>query len=100
MGGLPDPDTFAEREIEDIFSVHGEAALRLCTRSQGPDNPQANGSCCGARIEHGVARGAHRDLDPGVFGVSGRIKDVWVAKKPSGFGFVTYEDERDAVRPR
>merc|ERR1712168_1206110 len=26
----------------------------------------------------------------------GRIKDVWVARKPPGFGFIVYDEERDA----
>ena len=27
----------------------------------------------------------------------GQINDAWVARKPPGFGFVWFEDERDAV---
>ena len=33
----------------------------------------------------------HREFDR-----YGRIKDVWVARKPPGFAFVEFEDERDA----
>ena len=28
----------------------------------------------------------------------GTINDAWVARKPPGFGFVWFEDERDAVQ--
>mmetsp|Transcript_22360 Transcript_22360/g.35017 ORF Transcript_22360/g.35017 Transcript_22360/m.35017 type:complete len:85 (+) Transcript_22360:50-304(+) len=27
----------------------------------------------------------------------GQLNDAWVARKPPGFGFVWFEDERDAV---
>jgi len=27
----------------------------------------------------------------------GKINDAWVARKPPGFGFVWFDDERDAV---
>ncbi len=36
-----------------------------------------------------------RDIDD-VFGKFGRIASIWIARKPPGFAFVTYEDERDA----
>lgn len=29
----------------------------------------------------------------------GKINDAWVARKPPGFGFVWFDDERDAVLP-
>ena len=29
----------------------------------------------------------------------GQINDAWVARKPPGFGFVWFDDERDAVFP-
>ena len=29
----------------------------------------------------------------------GQINDAWVARKPPGFGFVWFDDERDAVYP-
>ena len=28
----------------------------------------------------------------------GRIKDIWVAQNPPGFGFIIFDDVRDAVR--
>ena len=31
------------------------------------------------------------------FSPFGMIKGVWVARNPPGFGFVTYEDPRDAM---
>ena len=31
-----------------------------------------------------------------IFSSCGRIKNVWVARNPSGFAFVEYEDSRDA----
>ena len=37
-----------------------------------------------------------RDIED-QFGRYGRFRDIWVARKPSGFAFVTYEDDRDAV---
>eukprot|EP00607_Mallomonas_marina_P002398 CAMPEP_0182428140 /NCGR_PEP_ID=MMETSP1167-20130531/21054_1 /TAXON_ID=2988 /ORGANISM="Mallomonas Sp, Strain CCMP3275" /LENGTH=241 /DNA_ID=CAMNT_0024610839 /DNA_START=109 /DNA_END=835 /DNA_ORIENTATION=+ len=33
----------------------------------------------------------HKDFDR-----YGRIRDIWVARKPPGFAFIEYEDERDA----
>merc|ERR1712216_498940 len=36
-----------------------------------------------------------RDIDD-VCGKFGRIQGIWIARKPPGFAFVTYEDSRDA----
>ena len=36
-----------------------------------------------------------RDLEE-AFTKFGRINKVWIARTPPGFGFVEYEDERDA----
>ncbi|XP_064635245.1 serine/arginine-rich splicing factor 7-like isoform X2 [Lineus longissimus] len=36
-----------------------------------------------------------RDIED-EFGTCGRLKNVWVARNPSGFAFVEYEDPRDA----
>merc|ERR1712216_81714 len=43
-------------------------------------------------LDHAVDE---RDLDD-VFGKFGRIESIWVARKPPGFAFVTFEDDRDA----
>eukprot|EP00930_Biecheleria_cincta_P056217 TRINITY_DN42382_c0_g1_i1.p1 TRINITY_DN42382_c0_g1~~TRINITY_DN42382_c0_g1_i1.p1 ORF type:complete len:143 (-),score=24.09 TRINITY_DN42382_c0_g1_i1:69-464(-) len=32
----------------------------------------------------------------GLFEKYGRVSDIWVARQPPGFAFVTFEDERDA----
>lgn len=36
-----------------------------------------------------------RDIED-TFGKFGRIESVWIARKPPGFAFVTYDDSRDA----
>merc|ERR1712072_818867 len=36
-----------------------------------------------------------RDIED-TFGKFGRIENIWIARKPPGFAFVTYDDPRDA----
>merc|ERR1711959_335211 len=43
-------------------------------------------------LDHSVDE---RDIDD-VFGKFGRISGIWIARKPPGFAFVTFEDDRDA----
>ena len=38
---------------------------------------------------------AEKDLER-AFGEYGRIRSVWIATDPPGFGFVQFEDDRDA----
>lgn len=38
---------------------------------------------------------SERDLED-KFGRFGRLRNVWVARKPPGFAFIEYEDARDA----
>ena len=43
-------------------------------------------------LEDGVAKEDVEDL----FRPFGKLEDVWIARKPSGFGFIQFEDPKDA----
>ena len=49
-------------------------------------------SCGHAFVAHAHACLFH----PQVFGGFGRIENIWVARNPPGFAFVTFSDPRDA----
>ncbi|MEW5302202.1 MAG: hypothetical protein WDW36_005005 [Sanguina aurantia] len=38
---------------------------------------------------------SERDLDD-EFGRFGKLRNIWIARKPPGFAFIEYEDDRDA----
>eukprot|EP00640_Fibrocapsa_japonica_P009987 CAMPEP_0113938808 /NCGR_PEP_ID=MMETSP1339-20121228/5234_1 /TAXON_ID=94617 /ORGANISM="Fibrocapsa japonica" /LENGTH=83 /DNA_ID=CAMNT_0000942095 /DNA_START=120 /DNA_END=367 /DNA_ORIENTATION=- /assembly_acc=CAM_ASM_000762 len=40
-------------------------------------------------------RATEHDLQD-LFSKYGNIRDIWIARRPPGFAFVTYDDERDA----
>merc|ERR1712039_996809 len=42
--------------------------------------------------DQAIDKGELEDL----FKEYGRVTDIWVARQPPGFGFVTFEEERDA----
>lgn len=44
----------------------------------------------------GLPEGAQREEIEEHFGKYGRLNDVWIARRPHGFGFVVFDDERDA----
>ena len=46
-------------------------------------------------LEDGVPKEDVEDL----FRPFGKLEDVWIARKPSGFGFVQFEDPKDAEVP-
>lgn len=44
----------------------------------------------------GLPDDAEREEIEETFGKYGKLNDIWIARKPPGFGFVIYDDERDA----
>ena len=44
----------------------------------------------------GLGEGADEAELEQAFRTFGRLRHVWVARQPSGFAFVVFEDERDA----
>lgn len=91
VGQLP-PDV-SERELEDSVSqqsMPGPAAA-ACSSPCAPCAACAPG-CRGALTP---AAPCSSPL-PSQFGRYGRLRNVWIARKPPGFAFIEYEDNRDA----
>ena len=94
------PDSLLEAMDEWNTRTHGESGLVKRVKESQIDTAEAERQTLEFLARH-VAAGAspmcgnsvHQDRR---FLQHGALDNVWVARNPPGFAFITYEDERDA----
>ena len=104
IGGLPPPEECDQRDIEDAFKRHGGCPPPR-RQSPSPTKGFIGGlqkidktrlfplpvSCVTFPLHAAPCRAGahHRRLQRLLLPTAGEIRDVWVARAPSGFAFVT-----------